>query len=319
MIKVKDLFEVVYGVNLELVHCIQTDKKNGIPFVSRTSKNNGVVAYIEEDYDLIPNPAHTISVAGSGSVLSSFYQEKPYYSGRDLYYLKPKVELSVMQMLYYCMILQANKYRYNYGRQANKTLKNIGIPDVSAIPKAFLEIKTPFYDANMKEQEINLEIHTWRIFSLDQFFTLQKGERLTQPDRIQGDENLPLITASSENNGVADYISLEEFEENKKMFENKITIDMFFNVFYQPNRYFSDDNVHTLIPKNEYKENLNTYTSLFLVGILRKLHYRYAYGRQFRLSRFPYEKIKLPATPEGTPDWDFMEKYIKTLRYSKVI
>jgi hypothetical protein len=27
-------------------------------------------------------------------------------------------------------------------------------------------------------------------------------------------------------------------------------------------------------------------------------------------------KIKLPATPQGEPDWEFMENYIKSLPYS---
>ncbi len=315
-IKVKDLFEVVYGVNLAFVRCIETNSKEGIPFVSRTSKNNGVVAYIEEIDELEPNPAHTISVAGGGSVLSSFYQEKPYYSGRDLYYLKPKIELSITQMLYYCMILEANKYRYNYGRQANKTLKNINIPDVSEIPKEFLELKLIIDETPIIQEELKLEISHWKYFNLKTYFDIKKGERLTKPNRIKGIENLPLITASSENNGIADYISYEDFETSKKIFENKITIDMFFNVFYQPYKYFSDDNVHTLIPKNE---NINNYVALFFVGILKKLRYKYAYGRQFRLSRLVSEKIKLPTDQNGNPDWEFMENYIKTLNYSKAI
>jgi hypothetical protein len=29
--------------------------------------------------------------------------------------------------------------------------------------------------------------------------------------------------------------------------------------------------------------------------------------------------IKLPATPEGKPDWDYMEKFIKSLPYSSQI
>ncbi len=170
--------------------------------------------------------------------------------------------------------------------------------------------------ANLIAIELNTQNNHWKSFDLKQLFSIDKGERLTQPDRIKGDENLPLLTASSENNGISDYISYDDFVDNKKIFEDKITIDMFFNVFYHPYKYFSDDNVHTLVPKNE---NINRYVSLFLVTILKQLQYRYAYGRQFRLSRFPYETIKLPADANGNPDWLFMENYIKTLNYSKSI
>ena len=88
---------------------------------------------------------------------------------------------------------------------------------------------------------------------------------------------------------------------------------MFFNVFYHDYRYFSDDNVHTLIPINF---ELNKYNSLFLVTVLSKLKYKYAYGRQVRLMRLPFEKIKLPVDKKGNPDWQFMEDYIKSLPYS---
>ena len=88
MKKLSDLFDYWYGVNLELVNCQINDK--GIPFVSRTSNNNGVVARVELIPGIEPNPAHTLSLAGGGSVLSCFYQDEEYYSGRDLFILSPK-------------------------------------------------------------------------------------------------------------------------------------------------------------------------------------------------------------------------------------
>lgn len=160
-------------------------------------------------------------------------------------------------------------------------------------------------------KKVLLNIEKWKWFNLGDLFTFEKGERLTKIDRIVG--NVPLITAGENNNGIAGYISLEYFEDKKKVFENKITIDMFFNVFYHDYKYFSDDNIHTLIPIN-FK--LNKFSSLFLVTILSKLKYKYAYGRQVRLMRLPFEKIKLPVNSKGNPDWQFMEDYIKSLPYS---
>jgi hypothetical protein len=130
LIRLGDLFRVVYGVNLELVHltkCRSTDD-NAIPFISRTENNNGVSAFVERELDVDPNPAHTLSVAGGGSVLATFYQPFPYYSGRDLYILIPKTEKNIIEMIFYAQCINANKYKYNYGRQANKTLRDIMIP-----------------------------------------------------------------------------------------------------------------------------------------------------------------------------------------------
>jgi hypothetical protein len=140
LVKISDLFTVIYGVNLELVNLDQCDyiDYDAIYFVSRTEKNNGVSAVVRKRLDIDPNPAHTISVAGGGSVLSSFYQPLPYYSGRDLYYLLPKIELSITEMIFYAHCISLNKYKYSYGRQANKTLKNILIPE--KMPEEFNNI-----------------------------------------------------------------------------------------------------------------------------------------------------------------------------------
>lgn len=136
--KIKDLFDVEYGVNLELINCFNASYPEGVNFVARTSENNGVVARVQIIQGVKPQPAGTISCAGGGSVLSTFVQEEPYYSGRDLYILTPKQEMTLVEKLYYCHLINYNKYRYNYGRQANRTLEDIELPD--AIPSWIYEI-----------------------------------------------------------------------------------------------------------------------------------------------------------------------------------
>ncbi len=137
LVTISKIFEVYYGVNLELVNLDQCniDDPDAISFVSRTENNNGVSAIVKRIKGVEPNPAHTISVAGGGSVLSSFYQPHPYYSGRDLYYLTPKIQLNPIEMLFYAYCIELNKYKYNYGRQANRTLRDILIP--SYMPNSF--------------------------------------------------------------------------------------------------------------------------------------------------------------------------------------
>lgn len=107
-------------------------------------KNNGISAIVRKVENIEPNPGHTISVAGSGSVMSSFYQRLPYYSGRDLYILIPKKDFTVIEMLFYAYCLQLNKYKYNYGRQANKTIKDLLIPE--KMPEKFINIKSKIYE-----------------------------------------------------------------------------------------------------------------------------------------------------------------------------
>jgi hypothetical protein len=131
-VKLSKLFEVVYGHNLELNSLIKCD--DGVNFVSRTAANNGISARVKPINGLAPTEAGVLTVAGGGSVLETFLQTEPFYSGRDLYYLQPKVSMTPEQKLFFCICIRANKYRYNYGRQANKTLRDLLIPDISQIP-----------------------------------------------------------------------------------------------------------------------------------------------------------------------------------------
>lgn len=134
--QVKSLFEVKYGINMELNACDETtlEDPNGIAFVSRTAEDNGVSAYVVPVEGKRPQPADTITVAGGGSVLSTFLQIRPFYSGRDLYLLLPKDKISKYSQLFVISALQAEKYRFNYGRQANRTLPylNLHLPITDA-------------------------------------------------------------------------------------------------------------------------------------------------------------------------------------------
>lgn len=132
LVPLADLFEVKYGSNLEL-NALTLDP-DGINFVSRTARNNGVSARVAELSDKEPIEAGVLTVAAGGSVLATFVQPEPFYSGRDLYYLRPLVTLTLEQKLFCCMSIKANRYRYNYGRQANKTLRELRIPDPGKAP-----------------------------------------------------------------------------------------------------------------------------------------------------------------------------------------
>jgi len=61
---------------------------------------------------------------------------------------------------------------------------------------------------------------------------------------------------------------------------------------------------------------MNIYHKLFLIPIIEHNRYRYAYGRIPSNARFLQSMIMLPVLKNGSPDWQFMEDYIKSLPYS---
>ncbi|MCE9507596.1 MAG: restriction endonuclease [Alphaproteobacteria bacterium] len=131
LVCISQLFDVSYGSNMEL--CNLKGDENGINFVSRTERNNGVSAKVAQT-DESPILGPVLTVAGGGSVLETFLQVEPFYSGRDIYYLRPKMPMTTEELLFYCACIRANKYRYSYGRQANRTLPTITVPSRDSIP-----------------------------------------------------------------------------------------------------------------------------------------------------------------------------------------
>lgn len=316
LVKISDLFDVKYGINLELVHLEECEKgdPDSINFVSRTEKNNGISAYVEKVYDLEPNPANTISVAGGGSVLATFYHTEEYYSGRDIYILIPKKEYNHIEMLFYAYCIRLNKYRYNYGRQANKTLKNIEIPESMLTNWQHLSIdkintlkKNPILN-----EKTSLDIENWKEFLFEDLFEIT-GSKTTSIHDLEeyGVGKFPFVTTQATNNAI------EGFYDFKTEDGNVLTIDSAVIGYcsYQPLPFTASDHVEKLIPKFE----LNKYLAMFVTTIINNEQYRYNYGRKASQTRLKERSIKLPTTPKGDPDWQFMENYIKSLPYSASI
>ncbi len=316
LVKISDIFDVKYGINLELINMIKCTSKdyNSIPFVSRTENNNGVSAFVEKEIDLEPNQAHTLSVAGGGSVLSTFYQPLEYYSGRDIYILLPREKLSIIEMLYYAKVISLNKYRYNYGRQANKTLKDILIPKyISNEMKSKLSI---FYNntlnviskENLNSERIKLNTNNWQNFKLTDLFEIS-GSKTTPLWELEdyGEGIYPYVTTQATNNGIDGFYNYYTEEGNV------LTVDSAVLGYcsYQELPFSASDHVEKLIPNFE----LNRYIALFLTTIINTEQYRYNYGRKCSQTRMKTISIKLP-TKNNKPDFKYMENYIKSLEYS---
>ncbi len=320
LVKVSDLFNVIYGVNLELVNLTQCKStgKNAVPFVSRTENNNGVSAFVEMELDIEPNPAHTLSVAGGGSVLSTFYQVFPYYSGRDLYVLVPKRKMSIIEMLFYAKCISANKYKYNYGRQANKTLKNILIP--SQIP-AELENKLTAYHKELEKEiskkslidkKLKLEIDKWEYFNITDIFDLEKCKCSNATELLEEGNDVYYTGAKKDNNGVMRKVEFNEYLVSKGnciVFIGDGQGSIGYSL-YQPRDFIGSTTLTC-----GYNKNLNSYIGMFLVTVLDQERFKYSFGRKYGKTQLQKSKIKLPAKNKN-PDWNFMENYIRSLSYS---
>ncbi len=308
--KLGDIFDISYGTSLALNKC--TISNRGLPFVSRTEKNNGVRARIRPIIDIDPIPKHTLSVAVSGSVLSAFYQPEDYYTGYHVLILYPKTKMSQNEMLGYSIIIKSNCYKYSYGRQANRTLSDILVPRREWVSNLFgntklvAKPKPDKFDESYPEPLQFPEL--WGEFKFSDLFKIKKGRSINKIERSAG--KTPYISSSKYNNGCTEYI-----DENPLFPKNTITVNSNGSIgeaFYQPIPYIASSDVNILFPKF----HLNEFIGMFLVTVIRQERYRFNYGRKWNLSKIESASFKLPMQYDKTPDWNFMEKYIKSLPYT---
>ena len=134
------------------------------------------------------------------------------------------------------------------------------------------------------------------------------GTKTTMLDDLNefGDGKSPYITTQKENNGMA---GLFNFSTEKG---NCLTIDSACLGFcaYQENDFSASDHVEKLTPKFN---GFNKFLGLFFSTLINQENYKYSYGRKYNQERIKDTIINLPTTPQGEPDWERMEKYVRRI------
>ena len=151
-----------------------------------------------------------------------------------------------------------------------------------------------------------LEQVQWGAFRLGELFgKATRGKRLKSADRIPG--NLPFVTAGENNAGISAMIG-----NHVTVFPaNTITIDMFGSAKYRSYQYGADDHVAVI-----HTDHLPANAVIFLTAAIHKSSHngQFDYSRNFYASDADDLTIQLPITPEGKPDYDFMERFIQALQ-----
>jgi hypothetical protein len=133
---ITDVFVIEHGSKLDLNKMEIVDRPDaGVLFVGRSGEGNGIAATVLEIPGLEPYPAGAITVALGGSTLASFVQPRRFYTAQNIDVLIPKAKMTLDEKLYYCLCIEANRFRYStFGREANRTLKHLQVPSRSSVP-----------------------------------------------------------------------------------------------------------------------------------------------------------------------------------------
>lgn len=152
----------------------------------------------------------------------------------------------------------------------------------------------------------NFGVLKWRKYSIRKLFGAStRGKRLKSDDRLPG--KLPFVTAGEAEEGVSALIgnTVEVFAANT------VTIDMFGSAKYRNYAYGADDHVAVV-----HTEKLPKPAAVFVTSACNKAAHTGAfdYGRNFYAKDADALDIMLPAASDGTPDYVFMEIFIRAVQ-----
>ena len=325
--KISDIFQVKAGK----YHYKDEYESGRTPYLSATAVNNGVGERINLSPEFEGGVITTEKVK-----CTAFYQPKPFCATSDVNIIKRKDGKPINQYigLFLASIIDFNEsFRWTYGRQCRvNDTENIriklpvtidGTPDwqymenfvkdtiIPQLPMKAQKVWLKKYDTHPQSpKSIPLNTRTWKWFNYTDLFRIS-GSKTTPLEDLEGYGKgaYPYVTTQAVNNGVEGYFN---FSTEKG---GVLTIDSAVLGFcsYQEKDFSASDHVEILTPLFK----INKYIALFLTTIINKEQYRYSYGRKCSQIKLKKSRIKLPVTPSGEPDWQFMEDYIKSLPYSK--
>lgn len=299
-----------------------------IPYVSSTKLNNGVDGFIG-NVNNIRKFSYCLTIANSGSTGSVFYHNYEFIASDHVTALTNE-EFTREHYLFLAGCLSKIGEKYSFNRELSDTrikrekimlpVDSKGKPDWDFMKNFIIEkeerkiLLYPSIEEHTVTDNRELEDMTWNTFSIESIADIKGGADWEKYNRVTGKS--PFIGASAANNGVTDFVNYEGRENN--VGSGVIGINRNGSVgyaFYHPySAYFSGDT--RFVEIIGYKGN--RYVNQFILTSILKQKGKYAYGYKMGTERIERQKILLPVKEDGSPDYEFMEQYMKRLE-NKVI
>lgn len=325
---------------------------NSFPYVVRSSVHNGIKGYIVEPKNGL-NSGNTISLAQDTGEF--FYQEKSYFTGNKVKVLMPiGFELTKRCALYLMTAMQKAFYAFTWGSSFNTDVMKkvevvVPVTDSGQLDVQYMEQYIKRVEANYTKR-VEAYLATLGYESLDDCeLSSQDLKVLSGPDewgefrigslfkklssRYLGSGNkfdavrkkpsaefsLPVTYAKYNNNGIMYWGRPADFQHYRNC------ISVIYNGAVSAGLVFAQkDDTGVLAEsylidfKNYHNESFKV--DLYISAVMKKALYP-LYSRENLAvwSKVKDNMIKLPVTPDGKPDYDFMDQYITAIEKKKVL
>lgn len=155
----------------------------------------------------------------------------------------------------------------------------------------------------------------WKEFVFEDVFNINStNSGIDKNKLINNVGEIPYITRTDKNNAIDFFVGIQEpkFKIDKG---NVITIGLDTQtVFYQVHSFYTGQNIQILS-----NNNLNYFTSQFIIPLIKKQMEKFNWGGNgATLTRLKRSKILLPTNQDGSPDYTFMEQYMRHKENEKI-
>ncbi|HAW33894.1 MAG TPA: hypothetical protein DCX19_04605 [Alphaproteobacteria bacterium] len=202
----------------------------------------------------------------------------------------------------------SDRIRFQKNRRGLSGVESVNPVEIGGHARKFLT--SPRLEKLNKEFEQNGG--EWKEFKIGELFDVVKGKRLTKENIKPG--NINFLGAISSNNGIR-----ERIETTTVWKPNCISVNYNGSVgcsFYQEEPFYASDDVNVCYSKENWI--LNRKRALFFCAIFKNFSQKFSYTQKWNKERMENSGILLPATPDGTPDFSYMEQYIGELEQARV-
>ena len=307
-----------------------------VPYVTRTDVTNGIDMFIcEQSSKYKVDEGNVITIGLDTQTV--FYQPMSFYTGQNIQVIRhQQLDRYNAQFLIVAIKKLVKKFSWgSYGATLTRLRKSkiylpvnrdgeIDFQFMSSFMKqiehdilgtTLAVFKDRIGDNALKQR--NLGGVNWADFYIrDVFLHMEVGKSKGLNHLVKSDGGISYLGATNQNNGVLCFVkSVDSLVQkgNCIAFIRNGEGSMGYSV------YKSEDFIATSDMTLAYSEYLNKYTGMFITTIADRVRGKYNFGYKRSATRLAKEVLSLPVTPEGLPDWDFMEQYMRNIESQQIL
>lgn len=309
-----------------------------VPYIAAAKTNNGCAGiYSSKPYPEWVSEGNAIVFVqlGDGAAGLAYYIPMPFIGMSGKTSCGYFHDLNKDNGIFIARCLSANKAIFSHGHSwTGKRLKktkfmlpvtDFGGPDYEYMTEytrqkreAMLKKYRVYVEKRIAELGEVVEISAldekeWCEFRIGELFKVSRPAARNKNDYQAGD--IPFVASGSVNNGVMKFC--DPFESEQLDDGCCITVSpVDGSTFFQPMNFLGRGGAGSSILMLRCS-GLNLYRGQFIARAIQQTCSKYTYGHMGNKDNIKRERIMLPVTESGEPDYEYMEQYAKNLMLKK--